>query len=61
MAEEERSYTHDEFVLDPRRMEFFRSPRGSLILKIGDEEFTQKAKITKRTGWTIGPTPSIIK
>jgi hypothetical protein len=33
----------------------------TVVLKIGEEEFTQKAKITKRTGWAIGPTPSEIK
>jgi hypothetical protein len=33
----------------------------TIVLKIGDQEFTQKAVITKRTGWTIGPFPSIIK
>jgi hypothetical protein len=33
----------------------------TVVLKIGDKEFTQKAQITKRTGWAIGPSPSIIK
>ena len=38
MEEERRSLTYEESILDPRRMEFSRSPRGSLILKINDEE-----------------------
>lgn len=38
MAEEERSYTYDDYLMDPRQLEISRSPRGSLILKIGDEE-----------------------
>jgi hypothetical protein len=33
----------------------------TVVLKIGDQEFRQKAQITKRTGWAIGPSPSIIK
>ncbi len=33
----------------------------TVILKIGDKKFTQKAVITKRTGWAIGPFPSTIK
>jgi hypothetical protein len=33
----------------------------TVVLIIGDQEFTQKAVITKRTGWAIGPTPSTIK
>ena len=33
----------------------------TVVLNIGDKEFTQKAVITKRTGWAIGPTPSTIK
>jgi hypothetical protein len=33
----------------------------TVVLKIGDKEFTQKALITKRTGWAIGPSPSTIK
>jgi hypothetical protein len=32
-----------------------------VVLKIGEAEFTQKALITKRTGWTIGPSSSTIK
>lgn len=38
MEEERRSLTYEESILDPRRMEFSRSPRGSLLLTIGDEE-----------------------
>jgi hypothetical protein len=33
----------------------------TVVLKIGDQEFTQKAVITKRTGWAVGPFPSIIR
>ena len=33
----------------------------TIVLKIGDTEFTQKAVITKRTGWAVGPFPAIIK
>jgi len=51
----------------PRQRRFFG--RGSMvdpgeytvILKIGEQKLTQKAVITKRTGWAIGPFPSIIK
>ena len=33
----------------------------TVVLKIGDEEFRQKAVITKRTGWAVGPSPTKIK
>ena len=33
----------------------------TVVLKIGAKELTQKAVISKRTGWAIGPFPSIIK
>ena len=33
----------------------------TVVLKIGEQEFTQKAVITNRKGWAIGPFPSIIK
>jgi hypothetical protein len=33
----------------------------TVALKIGEQEFSQKAVITNRTGWAIGPFPSIIK
>jgi len=33
----------------------------TIILKIGEIEFTQKAQVTKRTGWAIGPSSSTIK
>lgn len=33
----------------------------TIILNIGDKELTQKALIKNRTGWAIGPFPSIIE
>jgi len=37
---EERAYTYEEHVLDPGEMKFFRSERGSLILRYKGEEHT---------------------
>ena len=33
----------------------------TVVLKIGDRELTQKALIKNRSGWAIGPFPSIIE
>jgi photosystem II stability/assembly factor-like uncharacterized protein len=32
-----------------------------IILEIGDKKLTQKARITKTTGWSIGPFPEVIR
>jgi hypothetical protein len=32
----------------------------TVVLKVGDKQFSQRALITKRTGWAIGPSPSTI-
>lgn len=35
---EDRSYTYEEYVLDPQQMKFSRSARGNLILRLDGEE-----------------------
>ena len=37
---ETRGYSYGDFVLDPQKMRFSRSERGSLILKLDGEEYT---------------------
>ena len=37
---ETRGYSYGDFVLDPQKMHFSRSERGSLILKLDGEEYT---------------------
>ena len=37
---ETRGYSYEDFLLDPQKVRFSRSERGSLILKLDDEEYT---------------------
>ncbi len=37
---EARGYSYEDFLLDPQKMRFSRSERGSLILRIDGEEYT---------------------
>ena len=37
---ETRGYSYEDFLLDPRKVRFSRSERGSLILKLDGEEYT---------------------
>ncbi len=37
---ETRGYSYEDFLLDPQKMRFGRSERGSLILKLDGEEYT---------------------
>ena len=37
---ETRGYSYGDFVLDPQKMRFSRSERGSLILTLDDKEYT---------------------
>ncbi len=37
---EARGYSYEDFLLDPQKMRFSRSERGSLILKLDGEEYT---------------------
>jgi hypothetical protein len=32
-----------------------------VVLEVGDKKLTQKAKITKTMGWSLGPFPEIIR
>jgi hypothetical protein len=32
-----------------------------VVLEVGDKKLTQKAKITKTRGWSLGPFPEIIR
>lgn len=36
----ERGYSYEDFLLDPAQMQFYRSPRGSLILALAGAEYT---------------------
>ena len=37
---EARGYSYEDFLLDPQKMSFSRSKRGSLILRLDGEEYT---------------------
>lgn len=37
---EARGYSYEDFLLDPQKMRFSRSERGSLILRLDGEEYT---------------------
>ena len=37
---ETRGYSYEDFLLDPQKVRFSRSERGSLILKLDGEEYT---------------------
>ena len=37
---EARGYSYEDFLLDPQKVRFSRSERGSLILKLDGEEYT---------------------
>ncbi|MYK39870.1 MAG: DUF1854 domain-containing protein [Gemmatimonadetes bacterium] len=37
---ETRGYSYEDFLLDPQKVHFSRSERGSLILRLDDEEYT---------------------
>ena len=37
---ETRGYSYEDFLLDPQKMRFSRSERGSLLLKLDGEEYT---------------------
>jgi hypothetical protein len=67
-----RSLSHGKrwSILDqdePRRRE--RQQQGTLLLQsdpcrsqdVGGKKYTRKAQITKMQGWSIGPTPQIIR
>jgi hypothetical protein len=32
-----------------------------VVLEVGDKKFTQKARVTKTIGWSIGPFPQVIR
>ncbi|MFL2542497.1 MAG: DUF1854 domain-containing protein [Candidatus Latescibacterota bacterium] len=40
MTKQSRGYSYEDFLLDPTKMRFFRSQRGSLILSLEGEEYT---------------------
>ena len=40
MTSQSRGYSYEDFLLDPAKMRFFRSERGSLILVLDGEEHT---------------------
>ena len=40
MTNHSRGYSYEDFLLDPAKMRFFRSERGSLILALDGEEHT---------------------
>ncbi|MDE2705514.1 MAG: DUF1854 domain-containing protein, partial [Gemmatimonadota bacterium] len=37
---ETRGYSYEDFLLDPQKVRFSRSERGSLLLKLDGEEYT---------------------
>ncbi len=40
MTKQSQGYSYEDFLLDPTKMRFFRSQRGSLILSLEGEEYT---------------------
>jgi len=40
MTKQSQGYSYEDFLLDPTKMRFFRSQRGSLILSLEGEEHT---------------------
>ena len=40
MTKQPRGYSYEDFLLDPTKMRFFRSQRGSLILSLEGKEYT---------------------
>ena len=40
MTKRSRGYSYEDFLLDPTKMRFFRSQRGSLILSLKGDEYT---------------------